>query len=273
VWPWLVGAGVLGLLALSSGSGATTSSAAAPPFVPSSGVHSVSKPSGPSLSHDNIEAAFNFAMDHETNSAALMEFGIALTTYGYVDDGAALINRSATILVPSIPTPGESSFQQYPYGSPAGTNTIQWWVNHYAKATPPYKNGEYIHPSDISLAVHNALAHATGKDVDDLSEFVTELDAYGYASERDDVAAHVLTLIVSLLKPYVKKYAGTSTVNQTSIQKTIDALTAHGTPADQAEFGTLLEGGWQRGFSDFGTNWLSRGQALVALGKKRGAHA
>ena len=87
MWPWLIGAGVLALLATSG------KAVARPAAYASTTPHAAASTNVP-LTPANIQKAQSIALAHETSKANLVGFGNALIKYGYAALGYPLLNKA-----------------------------------------------------------------------------------------------------------------------------------------------------------------------------------
>jgi hypothetical protein len=203
MWPWLIGAGVLGLAALASGGSAAPATSMPLPIAPTGGG------STSNVTAANIRAAVSYALAHETNPANLLSFAQALLAYGgYAAQAAQLIAKATAIdagsgssapgTAPTTPTtaPGTApvfgSFDPTKLGATAPGGEATAWAQS-ADVTAP------TGPIDLSSeaqAAANALA-AT----DPLTGSVTS-STFALA-----VPAHPTNID---LQWWVNHYAGTS---------------------------------------------------------------
>jgi hypothetical protein len=133
--PWLIGAGLVALLALASGAKPRTTAApalAAPALA-----------TGPSFDAE-LHAAYSYALAHETNPARLSEFSSALIAYGWVAQGQTLQNKG---LLAAQPMPS------------ASTGTLVDWVNHYTLGGGHY--GGQVAITDVTIAASTAIQKET----------------------------------------------------------------------------------------------------------------
>jgi hypothetical protein len=257
VW-LLLGGGVLALLAFSGGSRAPTPAGGPPSPVSTS-----------SLTNANILAAYQYALGHETNVANLTSFGNALLAYGYTRQGQALLAKAATLAKAAAPAPAptgvtSSTFTPEQAGlqalDPTQTQAegeaqqICYWINHYAGTD--YKSDCTPSPSDVQKAANYAIAHESVPA--NLTEFATELNAYGFESEYVAVTAAQTALVTKLLSPYVKHYAGTSTVSANSLHAAVTQALKDTQKTEMMSFAALL-----MSYENFGVAWGGYGQEIL----------
>jgi hypothetical protein len=261
VW-LLLGGGILAALAFSGGSRAPVATTAPPPPPPQSS--SV-------LSPANILAAYQYALGHETSVANLTSFGNALVAYGYPSQGASLLAKAATLskasaapvavaptgVTSSTFTPEQAGMKALDPTQTAAAGEAQelcFWLNHYIGTD--YKTGCTPSASDVQKAAAYAIAHETLAA--NLSEFATELNAYGYNSEYVAVTAALTKLLTKALSPYVKHYAGTSTVSANSLHAAVTQALKDTSVSEMQAFAALLVP-----YENFGVAWGGYGAEIL----------
>jgi hypothetical protein len=181
---------------------------------------------------------------------------------GFVPVGGGQVTDPKT----GKPVAGTSEFG--PSGAGLGKNDINYWVNRYAKTS--LKVGDLPTKEQIAAAVKNAMAHET--NAGNLLTFAGILQAYGYGasgtayakSDAGRVEAKGVSEQAQALVPWVKKYAGTTHVDEKTLQAAIDGAKKHASPSDLAAFGAAL-----LGFSDFDLDWTEQGTELTLLAPQR----
>jgi len=261
--PWLLAAIVLGI----GGFALSSSKAPAPapmPLPPSPQPTGAPNPLAP----PNILAAYQYALLHETDPAKLTSFGNALISYGYKADGQQLLAKAAALSHAATAATATTKLNAAEEaGLPIdafGTSTFNYSQASFNEFINRYL-GTKLGPTDkatstqVKQAVAFALAHE--KDGHALVTFANYLTQYGFPSYFKEVEAEGVSLEAAALKPWVQKFAGSSTVNDANLTRAIDAAKKHGSSADRTAFGTAL-----LGFTDFGRFWGDDGKSLIGHG-------
>lgn len=210
MWPWLVGAGVLALLTVSSGKGSAPSYTTTAPrgSTPARVVASSNVP----LTAANIQKAASVALAHETSVSNLETFGKALYDANYPALGVPLIGKALkqqghaisvaailqvlNIYQGSSPVPpglateitqwmGGAATVTAPTSNVLGVFTpssdILFWVNKYAPAN--YTLGQSASVSDLAKAVKNMIAKAPAVQLTALEKALSTTNQKAYASQ------------------------------------------------------------------------------------------
>lgn len=182
MWPWLAGAGVLALLAVSS-SGKVVARTPLP--AGASQAHPTTTSRNVPLTVANITAAQQVALAKETNITNLNSFGNALITYGYPTLGHPLLAKAAL---------GGSGLSKAAVESQQATTSQSFatMINHYTGSD--YKSGDSFSRTDVRDAVHNAIATATTADIGALQAFAVALQHASANSEAKEVFAAIAAL-------------------------------------------------------------------------------
>jgi len=281
MFPWIVGLGALGLLAVAASSSSSSSGTAAAPPYPGGGL----PPSPyPNVTPHNVSLAVSAALQHESDPSRLMQFADALSVYGDPKDAQALANKAAQLSAsggggggtPSRPpsphpvatapapppgptkAPGPSTFTVAPPKPPTNASVI-WWVNHYLGTN--YNDQVRQDPNMLQEAVIVALHVETSLSM--LAHYAWVMSTINGA-QADYLIAQAATMATASggggsvtdasLQPFVDLYVGHGTkLSESSVRHAVaTALLTETSASELQKFSSALHKSWADGAEALG---------------------